>query len=180
MARRSWFEEGKAVDAEDDAPTSGRSPARSIERLESWQRAIEDGIIEPHEVAEQKDRLVALLRELEPMLDDAQHEGSPACSRSGPCSRPCTARCSSRSSRTEARHDRCSAGGRRAGTMKARAYRSRSADLMQVATLIHADLARRLRRPHHTRASATRRGPRRRGPTSAGRLATKHRSRRPC
>ncbi|MDF2693796.1 MAG: hypothetical protein K0S65_2179 [Labilithrix sp.] len=72
MARRSWFEREQGSRPEDDAPTSPFSG--SIERLESWQRAIEDGIIEPHEVAEQKDRLVALLRELEPMLDDAQHE----------------------------------------------------------------------------------------------------------
>lgn len=67
MARRSWFEP--------TAGSSGASPfTHSVERLESWQRAIEDGVIEPHEVAEQKDRVVALLRALEPMLDDAQHE----------------------------------------------------------------------------------------------------------
>lgn len=65
--RRSWFEtRASGVEA---APFSG-----SVERLESWQRAIEDGVIEPHEVADQKERLVGLLRELEPMLDDAQHE----------------------------------------------------------------------------------------------------------
>lgn len=57
--RRAWFE---------------GSDAFRIERLESWQQAIEDGVIEPHEVAEQKTRVVDLLRQLEPMLDDAQHE----------------------------------------------------------------------------------------------------------
>lgn len=75
MARRSWFEtltgEG---DRRSAAPKHGSPFSGSIERLESWQRAIEDGVIEPHEVAQQKDRVVALLRELEPMLDDAQHE----------------------------------------------------------------------------------------------------------
>ncbi len=72
MARRSWFETSEGAASDEGgfpSPFSG-----SIERLESWQRAIEDGIIEPHEVAEQKERLIALLRELEPMLDDAQHE----------------------------------------------------------------------------------------------------------
>ena len=74
MARRSWFET-MTDDASQGAAGVHSSPfAGSIERLESWQRAIEDGIIEPHEVAEQKDRVLALLRELEPMLDDAQHE----------------------------------------------------------------------------------------------------------
>lgn len=60
MARRSWFEpEGEP---------------RSIERLESWQRAIEDGVIEGREVEAQKAHVVALLRELEPLLDDVQHD----------------------------------------------------------------------------------------------------------
>lgn len=68
-ARRSWFAQTKTPDPATANPFTG-----SIERLESWQRAIEDGIIEPHEVAEQKDRVVALLRELEPLLDDTQHE----------------------------------------------------------------------------------------------------------
>lgn len=68
MTRRSWFE-AVVGDPARSSPFSG-----SVERLESWQRAIEDGVIEPHEVAEQKDRVVSLLRALEPMLDDAQHE----------------------------------------------------------------------------------------------------------
>lgn len=63
MPRRAWF------DPETSAPFNG-----SVERLESWQAAIEDGVIEPHEVEAQQSRVVALLRELEPMLDDRQHE----------------------------------------------------------------------------------------------------------
>jgi hypothetical protein len=74
MARRSWFENPSSEDANAPPAQKGSPFSGSIERLESWQRAIEDGIIEPHEVAEQKARLVQLLRELEPMLDDAQHE----------------------------------------------------------------------------------------------------------
>jgi hypothetical protein len=63
MARRSWFK------------TDGSMPfGASVTRLESWQDAIEDGIIEPHEVAAQTERVMALLRELEPMLSDEQHE----------------------------------------------------------------------------------------------------------
>lgn len=80
MARRSWFENTPITEDTSAAAPAGVAAQRgspfsgSVERLESWQRAIEDGIIEPHEVAEQKERLVKLLRELEPMLDDAQHE----------------------------------------------------------------------------------------------------------
>lgn len=63
MPRRAWFEE------------SGSMPlSESVERLESWQKAIEDGVIEPHEVSEQIERIMGLLRTLEPLLDDAQHE----------------------------------------------------------------------------------------------------------
>lgn len=63
MPRRAWFE------TTSEMPFQG-----TFSRLESWQKAIEDGIIEPHEVAEQVERVMALLRTLEPMLDDAQHE----------------------------------------------------------------------------------------------------------
>jgi len=63
MARRSWFESGGAMPF-----------GASVTRLQSWQDAIEDGLIEPHEVAAQTERVMVLLRELEPMLDDAQHE----------------------------------------------------------------------------------------------------------
>ena len=66
MARRSWFESGETTE---ESPFAG-----SVQRLESWRRAMEDGVIEPHEVADQKERLVGMLRELEPMLDDRLHE----------------------------------------------------------------------------------------------------------
>lgn len=64
MGRRAWF--GQETTS---SPFEG-----SLERLESWQQAMADGIIEPHEVREQKARVLALLEALEPMLDDATHE----------------------------------------------------------------------------------------------------------
>lgn len=62
MARRAWFE------------VHEKPPFESVARLESWQQAMADGIIEPREVEEQKARLLGLLRELEPLLDDETHE----------------------------------------------------------------------------------------------------------
>jgi len=69
--RRSWFEAAP----EPDSPDGKKSMLfeGSASRRESWKRAMEDGRIEAHEVAEQKNRILALLRELEPMLDDTQH-----------------------------------------------------------------------------------------------------------
>jgi hypothetical protein len=64
MARRSWFDP-----AGDGAPFDG-----SVARLESWQAAMADGVIEPHELEDQKERVLGLLREIEPELDDALHE----------------------------------------------------------------------------------------------------------
>ena len=63
MPRRSWFEPDATVPF-----------GASVTRLRSWQDAIEDGIIEPHEVAAQTERVMGLLRELEPLLDDSIHE----------------------------------------------------------------------------------------------------------
>ena len=82
MSRRSWF--GRSERTADPSSSAGEGAtdagvqvvpfSKSIDRLESWQRAIEDGVIEPHEVVAQRDRLLAMLRELEPLLDDDQHE----------------------------------------------------------------------------------------------------------
>ena len=41
--------------------------------LESFLGAMADGKVETHEVDAQEERLVALMREVEPLLDDAQH-----------------------------------------------------------------------------------------------------------
>ena len=64
MTRRSWFDP-----AGEGAPFDG-----SVARLESWQQAMADGVIELHEVEDQRRRVLDLLRELEPLLDDAIHE----------------------------------------------------------------------------------------------------------
>jgi Holliday junction resolvasome RuvABC endonuclease subunit len=62
MPRRAWFEAHEKL------------PFESVARLESWQEAMADGVIEIEEVEQQKERLLGLLRELEPLLDDATHE----------------------------------------------------------------------------------------------------------
>ena len=64
MGRISWFsEEGDALFFQ-----------RYVDRMESWQRAIADGRIDPEEVRAQAERVAALLREIEPQLSDALHE----------------------------------------------------------------------------------------------------------
>lgn len=64
MARRSWFDP-----AGEGAPFDG-----SVARLDSWNEAMADGVIEPHELEAQRDRVLGLLREVEPLLDDELHE----------------------------------------------------------------------------------------------------------
>ncbi|MCS6964581.1 hypothetical protein [Thermoflexus sp.] len=64
MARTSWFsEEGDALFFQ-----------RYVDRMESWQQAMEDGRVTPEEVKAQAERVAALMREIEPRLDDALHE----------------------------------------------------------------------------------------------------------
>lgn len=82
----------KAVAAKPGAVKAGAAPARSkrsaswldeqshkptIERharqLRSFLKAMEDGKIDESELDEQEQRLVALMREIEPQLDDALH-----------------------------------------------------------------------------------------------------------
>ena len=65
MARRTWFD-GK----QGSRPTLGKA----LPGLDSWQQAVEDGVIEPHEIETQKTLVLDLLRELEPLLDDPLHE----------------------------------------------------------------------------------------------------------
>jgi hypothetical protein len=43
-------------------------------QLDSFLQAMADGKIEPHELREQEARLAALMKEIEPQLDDALHE----------------------------------------------------------------------------------------------------------
>lgn len=64
MARRSWF----------DPQTTGPSFDRYVEQMASWQAALADGKVEPHEIEAQAERVAALLRALEPKLSDELHE----------------------------------------------------------------------------------------------------------
>lgn len=64
MARSKWF----------DPATSDLEFAQYFDKMESWQRALADGKVEPHEVHEQAQRVAALLKALEPKLSDALHE----------------------------------------------------------------------------------------------------------
>ena len=64
MARVSWF------DDETDVPVIDEQ----CQKLESFAAAMADGRIEARELAEQQERLVAVMREVEPGLSDAQHE----------------------------------------------------------------------------------------------------------
>jgi hypothetical protein len=47
--------------------------AEQAERLESFVAAMADGRIETSELKEQQQRLVAMMKEVEPLLDDALH-----------------------------------------------------------------------------------------------------------
>lgn len=64
MARTSWFsEEGDALFFQ-----------RYVDRMESWQQALEDGRVTPEEVKAQAERVAALMQEIEPRLDDELHQ----------------------------------------------------------------------------------------------------------
>lgn len=64
MARRSWFE-----------PESNELMfSKYMEKMESWQDALADGVIEPEEVRQQAERVASMLRDLEPKLSDTLHE----------------------------------------------------------------------------------------------------------
>jgi hypothetical protein len=43
-------------------------------QMKSFLNAMEDGVIERHEVKQQEKRLVSLMKKLEPQLDDEMHE----------------------------------------------------------------------------------------------------------
>lgn len=62
MSRQNWFDEQQAPQIENYA-----------RNLESYVAAMADGRIDAHEVQAQEARLVALMREIEPLLDDGLH-----------------------------------------------------------------------------------------------------------
>ncbi len=64
MARIEWFS-----DEGDDLFFN-----RYVERMESWQQALADGVVTLEEIKAQAERVADLLRKVEPMLNDEQHE----------------------------------------------------------------------------------------------------------
>jgi phage portal protein BeeE len=48
--------------------------AQYFDRMESWQRAIADGVITPQEIRAQGERVVALLKEVEGMVTPEQRD----------------------------------------------------------------------------------------------------------
>jgi len=63
-ARRSW------LDAKNQSPVI----AQEARRLGSFMEAMADGVIDEDEVRAQEKRVVDLMRQIEPQLDDAVHE----------------------------------------------------------------------------------------------------------
>jgi hypothetical protein len=63
-SRTEWLDE------KSDTPLIGQY----VERLGSFLDAMADGKIEPNELTTQEARVVALMKRLEPALDDALHE----------------------------------------------------------------------------------------------------------
>jgi len=64
MARRSWLDE----------QTEEPLIAEYAQRLETFTDALADGIIESQELEAQEQRLVELMKEVEPELSDELHE----------------------------------------------------------------------------------------------------------
>ena len=60
--RLSWLDDEGGVAIDDHA-----------KKLESYVTALADGVISADEVGDQEKRVVALMREIEPQLDDALH-----------------------------------------------------------------------------------------------------------
>jgi predicted transcriptional regulator len=64
MARISWFDKDTNLPVIDE----------QVERLESFTEAMKDGVIERQELEKQSESLMAILRDVEPILNDDQHE----------------------------------------------------------------------------------------------------------
>ena len=63
MPRTSWFDE------KSDVPLI----QEQVSKLESFTSALADGVVTKQELAGQEQRLVAAMKQLEPMLSDQQH-----------------------------------------------------------------------------------------------------------
>ena len=64
MAKSKWFDE----------ESNELMFSKYVTQMDSWQEAMADGIIEPHEIEEQARRVGELLRALEPKLTPELHE----------------------------------------------------------------------------------------------------------
>jgi hypothetical protein len=64
MPRRSW------VDADTNEPLIDDY----AKRLTTFSRAFSDGVISEQEISDQEARLVDLMKQVEPLLDDATHQ----------------------------------------------------------------------------------------------------------
>jgi hypothetical protein len=62
--RQSWFDE----------KTHEPLIEQYARQLDSFLTTMADGVVEAREIKEQEERLVKLMQELEPLLDDKQHE----------------------------------------------------------------------------------------------------------
>jgi hypothetical protein len=63
MARAQWF----------DAKSNQLLFDQYVTKMDSWQQATSDGVIEPSEIDRQAERVTQLLRALEPKLSDELH-----------------------------------------------------------------------------------------------------------
>lgn len=47
--------------------------AQYFQRMESWHEAVADGVIAPEEIRDQGNRVIGLLKEVEPLINTEQH-----------------------------------------------------------------------------------------------------------
>jgi hypothetical protein len=63
-SRISWFDQEKG----------GLHLADYFQRMASWQQAMEDGKITPEEIRDQSNRVIALLKEAEPLVNETERQ----------------------------------------------------------------------------------------------------------
>jgi hypothetical protein len=64
MGRTGWF----------DSESNELKFSEYLEKMESWQKALADGVVQPDEVRGQAEKVSEMLRTLEPKLSDELHE----------------------------------------------------------------------------------------------------------
>jgi len=64
MGRTGWF----------DSESNELKFSEYLEKMESWQKALADGVVQPDEVRGQAEKVSEMLRALEPKLSDELHE----------------------------------------------------------------------------------------------------------